>query len=236
MIGAVIPFPKKSLFQPSGIPLSNQLNNWDRNAWYHEPLQQALAAIDRVHGDGFWQEIRVSEAPDTPDDPWSAGFTATSTRAYLFYNENQSAGVFETFHELGHGIEDYGFIELGKHPSGHHSNFAAWRKAVMNSLAYQWLKGLQGKKSVVLETFIGKQEKPISQRDVNYYLLWRELLARSYAQYLGLVSGNQESLLRIASASNSSYRQVLYTSQWEEQDFEAIFIEIEKLFFRRYRK
>jgi hypothetical protein len=228
MVGAVLPTSRASAYRPAGIPLRQHFRHWDTTAWYSQPLERALELVEHIHGDGFWQQVRVLE-DNTPSD-WLAGFKADKDRAYLFLNQDQSANVFELLHEFGHGVLAYGFGDFDNTKIATDPIFASWRTAICGSQAYQWLESLQGKKIVQVEAFFETKYRRVNQDDVAYFLRWQELFARSYTQYIALVSGDKELLWAVARASNSATRKLLYTSQWQDTDFDQIFDALEALF------
>jgi hypothetical protein len=168
MVGAVLPNPRASKYRPAGIPLRQHFGHWDTSAWFGQHLERALELVEYAHGDGFWQQVRVLE-DDSPQGNWSAGFKADKDRAYLFFNQDQSADVFEVLHELGHGILAYGFEDFDNTKIVTDSIFAPWRSAICASQAYQWLAHLQGKEIVQVEAFFETKFRRVNQDDVAYF-------------------------------------------------------------------
>jgi hypothetical protein len=231
--GAVIPNPRVSPCRPNGVSISSHFANWDKEAWYSPILQKALDIVDRVHGTDIWQKVRVVQDFDDLNQPWSAGFKGTPKRAFLFLNEDQSAGVFEILHELGHGILAYGFDDFDNHKIVDDSFFQAWRAAIRQSRGYTQLAQMQKQTTVQIYRLSGAKEYFVDQELLEYYLSWHELFARSYAQYVSLVSGELELLEAVAQASHSPLRQLLYATQWQDDDFDEIFNALENMFLNK---
>ncbi len=231
MNGAKIPNPRGQVYVPNGTLISSHFPILDSEIWYKKKLQIALSAVDQVHGDGFWQPVRIDVSSE--GENWIAGFKADTDRAWLFLHADQSATSLDLVHELGHGLEGYGFADLGIHPSAFAPEFEPWRRAVANSETFKTLVSMRTLKTRVFQSLVAKRSRVIDQENIKYLLEWHELFARAYAQYIALASGNKELRLHIANQSDSIFRQVLYPVQWSEQDFEFITEEIELLLLRR---
>jgi hypothetical protein len=225
-----IPKPRVRHYTPNGLPISTHFGNLDAKAWYFEPLRKALHAIDSVHGDGFWQHVRIDVSDD--DNGWRAGFHAGEHRAWLFVHADQTARSLDLIHELGHGLEAYGFQDLGFRPSAFAQEFEPWRQAIAASQTYQTLFAMQTQKTRVYQSLIGQIERAIHQETVVYCLEWHELFARSYAQYIAL-HGDQEMRLQISEEADSESRELLYPMQWQSKDFDLIAEELERLLFKK---
>ncbi len=231
MNGAQIPEARVQLYLPNGKLISSHFPTFNPETWYMQRLQIALSAIDQVHGDGFWQPVRIDVTNE--GENWIAGFKADTNRAWLFLHSDQSATSLDLVHELGHGLEGYGFANLGIRPSAFASEFESWRRAVANSEAFKTLVFMRTSRTRVFQSLVAKRSRVINQENVKYLLEWHELFARAYAQYIALASGNKELRLQIANQSDSIFRQVLYPEQWSEQDFDFIAEEIEQLLLKR---
>jgi Zn-dependent peptidase ImmA (M78 family) len=131
MVGIVLPKSRVSIYRPAGQPLRQHFLNWNTATWYSKKLQRALEIVEQIHGDGFWQKVRLLEE-DAPQEDWSAGFKAYKDRAYLFFNQDQSADVFEVLHEFGHGVLAYGFEDFDNTKIATDPIFAAWRTVIVS--------------------------------------------------------------------------------------------------------
>ena len=231
MNGAQIPEARVQLYLPNGKLISSHFPTFNPETWYTQRLQIALSAIDQVHGDGFWQPVRIDVTNE--GENWIAGFKADTNRAWLFLHSDQSATSLDLVHELGHGLEGYGFANLGIRPSAFASEFESWRRAVANSEAFKTLVLMRTLKTRVLKVLGLAYERFINQDDLAYFLEWNELFARSYAQFIALTSGFREMREQIGTFSNSKYRELLYPTQWAANDFDLIAEEIELLLLRR---
>ncbi len=231
MNGVEIPEARVKLYTPNGTLISSHFPVLNAEVWYSNRLQTALFAIDQVHGDGFWQPIRIDVSSD--GENWIAGFKADKDRAWLFLHSDQSVSSLDLVHELGHGLESYGFADLGVRPSAFAPEFEPWRRAVANSESFKTLVFMQTLKTRVVKVLGLEYQRFINQDDLTYFLEWHELFARSYAQFIALMSGFREMREQIGAFSNSKYRELLYPTQWAANDFDLIAEEIELLLLKR---
>lgn len=232
MNGAVIPKARVPIYAPNGTPISTAFKYWDTDASYGLALQTALQAVDKVHGDGLWQDVRVYFDEKSELDE-VAGFAATKNLGYLSFNPIHQITAFQVVHELGHGLEKYGFEDIEGYASATSSELARWRQAIQHSQKYQRLQDMRVKKTQVIQGLTKMREVEIKRSQVEYLLYWHELWARSYAQYVCLTVGDLDMLREMASDSDSLLRQVSYPWQWAIGDFDEIGQAIEDVFRSR---
>ncbi len=145
MNGVEIPEARVQLYSPHGTFISSHFPVLNAKVWYSNRLQTALSAIDQVHGDGFWQPVRIDVNSD--GDDWIAGFKADKDRAWLFLHSDQSVSSLDLAHEFGHGLEAYGFADLGVYPSAFALEFEPWRLAIADSEAFKTLVSMRSLKT-----------------------------------------------------------------------------------------
>ena len=116
-----------------------------------------------------------------------------------------------TAHEVGHWIDEMALPGHG-FSSEHHPALEPWREAIRRSAAFQNLKA--------------GTSSPKYRR---YALRWRELWARSYAQFVAERSQEPIMLEQLSKVVNGKTGYWI-DSQWAAEDFAPIATEIATLF------
>lgn len=223
--------------QPQGRRVSQALLVSSRNP-ITEPVREAVAAIDSVHGDG--------DLPDLPVVPalidGEGKYTERHGKPYaIFMNPNATEMRYTLTHEVAHfldnqqlnmsgDLEFLGWKSATSNGDPIHSLLPEgqikWKEAVDKSGAVQELMRLAagGQRT----EFIGGQHLPVKTDfgNVNYLLQYDEIWARSYAQYITVRSGDPALLIELGRRLNPND----YTKQWQADDFEEIGQAIDELF------
>lgn len=218
---------------PAGTPVSRALNT-PSSGKYATAYEDALNAIDGVHGDGVLPEIPVK--------------TKSNMQAYGLYTHYVGAGPRDIAingkgdhlqttlaHEVGHFLDHMGIGEPGKFASESSPLLGEWRQAAGMSRAMQTLvnKSIKPESYAVNVTVThssGQQltynAKP-SPDHLRYLLSDKEVWARSYAQYVATRSGNEAMLAQLAEQRKD---QLYGERQWDDDDFQPIARAIDNLF------
>lgn len=215
--------------KPNGPPVSGALK-LPSSGKYKPVYEEAVSAIDEVHGDGALPELPVT--------------TKSSMDAYGQYRYEMRSGKpvdilingqgdhhqLTLAHEIGHFLDHQALGEKGKMASERDPALQAWRDAVDKSQAVERLRDkrrnplrYQAEVEVAGSKFITRPD-PIF---TSYLLDRRELWARSYAQYVAQRSGNTNLLAQLAAQRTSA---IYGDQQWEDEDFAPIAAAIDDLF------
>ena len=172
-------------------------------------------AISSVHGDGKLHQIPIKTSSATR---YYGQFSCYPDQPIKITMSTLSDGVHPEFtlaHEIGHFLDNDAFPkEPGKSFASDGSSsgkVAALMKALKDSEAVKWFRA-NGTYS-----------------DRKYYLRHTEMIARSYAQYVAVKSGNAamlEQLNTILGSRSESYQH----TQWTEADFRPIIKAYDDLF------
>lgn len=191
------------------------------------PARQALAAIDKVHGDGPLPEIplqptvgRIRQGAYWPtSDGGARRITISTASEHIRMN---------TAHEVAHFLDHQGLGRKGSFASEGSDLLDAWRSAVKGSKAYAGLVAIKpGPVSVVLDDGAIMAYR-YDGKYLRYLKSTRELFARSYAQYIATRSG--DAAMRAELVKTVKRQRDLVPTQWEDDDFEPIATAFDKLF------
>ncbi len=223
--------------EPEEGPLGDPVSDALRFTRTVQQLQDVMAAVDAVHGDG--------QLPEIPVRP------STSRRVhgqFRYVQPNKPLDILITMpgehpeitlvHEVGHFL-DHAALPKGQNPpalgasasrDGDMAEVKAWRQACRDSAAIQELKRLRSQGSVTVTLADGHQHQfPVPKQWVAYLLGEEEMFARAYAQYVAVKSGDARLLNQLA-ALRRREGQVYYPQQWEDADFEPIREALDNLF------
>lgn len=203
---------------PQGIPVSRAIRTQGLRPQVQAAVDDGLAAIDSVHGDGSLPVIPLYGAKigRSQGEFRSFGATAVDMRIRVTGGETPA---FTVVHETGHFLDHRA---LGRTPgmfgsedaaAGRpaHPAWQAWREAVNGSQAIQAIR-----------------TGPDAYRAYRRYLLSpREEFARSYSQWVAVRSGNRRLLDDLAKLRAEPG---VLPYQWADDDFEPIARALDDLF------
>lgn len=206
--------------RPSGVPISRAL--LIRPGIVNDDFREAVAAVNRVHGDGDLPQIAVSLVGERDLGGSDGRFwfdldpDGFLTPRAISIRAGSVVRQFAFLHEIGHFLDANGMPGAG-FSSQRWSGLREWRHAIVASRAYADLAALVGTDSAVAAALLPLEE------------LW----ARSYAQFVADRSGSavlRTSLDRIRRRPDRMY----YPSQWDDDDFVPIGEAVDHA-FRRLR-
>lgn len=202
------------LLSPMGEAVSGHIRLPKRSK-YHDRYRNALDLVDSVHGDGPLPEVVLSTK--NLGEGTYGGFGPFPAQWEILVNAQYAPHVETTMiHEIGHWI-DYGGLGQNGVPgttAAINGKLANWRDAIVQSPEVDALLHYQGGYGVT--NYIR-----------NYLLSPTELWARSYAQYIGEKTQNNEIL-----ATMDLYRQrpdFEQYRQWQVTNFAPIYQAIDGL-------
>lgn len=195
-----------------GEPVSAALVLTDTASVTGKAVQEAVAAIDQVHGDG--------------NLPRCAVFTDVFSEAGNFDRQGMEIRISRSaaypritmLHEMGHFI-DHGWLGVtrgGRRVSD--TVWDAWVDAVGNSVAVQEIADMLAAGRAL------SSGHPVKSSFLEYLLRPSELWARSYSQFVAQRSGNSAILSEL-----SEFQELELPFQWQENDFRAIDLAIERV-------
>lgn len=203
---------------PSGVPLSRSLII--RPGIANDELREAVAAINRVHGDGELPTIPVSlgsadrSGRSGSADGWFSFEFAPDGSVLprsILVRSGANDRQFILIHEIGHLIDAAGLPGVGfSSASPDAAELDSWREAVARSEAVARL--------VTIEQASDPQLREAARRLLQADELW----ARSYAQWITTRGGSavlRDSLQRLKEPNRMD---VYLPRQWSDDDFDAI--------------
>ena len=199
-----------AILKPYGKPVSDALSLPLRGK-HARKIKAAVAAIDKVHGDGALEKIPV--LTERMESSVGAAFRTnrlTGMPIDIVVNTDCSLDVPMTsvVHEIGHLLDNSGIGTKRVWSSEQEIVLDKWRNAVNNSNA---VKTLQAAKDASVH--------PRVKEFYSYALAHREIFARSYSQYISTRSGNVAMQREFAVImKNSAFKGM----QWETEDFKPI--------------
>lgn len=214
------------IYKPDGETIATKIAIPDTPMF--DGARLALELVSNLHGDGPLPTISVRE--EKLLEPAAYEYDADTGRALgILVSEGYSE--LEFIHEVGHFLDHWG-LGRGRFASEASETLNDWREAVRASEAYRNLERLRGVSKMTIEVFGERLQLPVNQSDVLYFLKWRECFARSYAQYVAVSSGTPTLRRQVGENAPNDYREVLYTSQWADRDFEKVAETLDALFVR----
>ena len=139
---------------------------------------------------------------------------------------------FAVIHEVGHYLDNQSLDLPGQYASEHSPLLEPWRQAVLNSNAVRILNSRSNVVSVGVLTNGSYVNFRLSANILHYALRMRELFARSYAQYIALISQDRTLLDQLDAIRQRLFSRI-YALQWEEDDFSVIAESFTQLFLDR---
>lgn len=217
--------------QPGGTPISTAIYQEEdfpdkRRA---DLVRRALAAIDRVHGDGQLERIKLVLDRLSRQDV--AAYRPSRREMVLDPSRRQEE--LDIIHETGHLLDHQTvgeFLELAS--VNEHPNLSEWKKAVEASRAVAGLKELLQQGSIVVRTRKGLRILNVNPAYVEYLLKPEELFARSYSQFVAVSSNDPVLLAQVGRQQNRKGNEIGYNILWDDEDFEPIAQAFESLFRR----
>jgi HK97 family phage portal protein len=214
--------------QPQGPPVSNALK-LPSSGKYKAIYEEAIGAIDRVHGDGTLPNLPVVTKSDM--DAYGQYRYFTSGKAdSIRINSKGNHHQLTLAHEIGHFLDQQALGGAKAMASDRDPRLEAWRRAVDESQAVQRLtdKRRNPENYAAEVEHAGQRYTAKPDRLFTAYLLRREeLWARSYAQYIAERSGNATLLAQLAAERVDS---IYGDRHWDEADFAPIAAAIDTLF------
>jgi hypothetical protein len=195
--------------------------------------ERAMKAIDAVHGDGPLGDLPFSEAKPTG-----------TSRAYYSPGATNHRIVIERFdhaelsiaHEVGHWLDHIAFYR-GQGTAGPFDGAEMTR--MFEALEETW-----GSYGPEFEAFMTAAEKSaaiqkvtadyrLSGRSRKYLLSKHEILARAYAQWIAIESGDAVMIGQIDANIQRAKDGMQAWTQWEWEDFELLRSEFRAIFRQR---
>lgn len=200
-----------------------------------EPIRHTARVIDSIHRDGILPEISIVREYTGGSNGRYSYFTQQDNGQFFRVEKIRIApGIgephFTSAHEIGHLLDHQAIDKVGKYASVRSGIMSEWRDAVMSSEAVTNLRALSSVRALEALDVSGIMvEIPINKKYVNYLLKKEEIWARSYAQYIAANSSDFYLELQLAERINA-FKGRVYTSQWNDKDFEPIATAIDTLF------
>lgn len=204
---------------PGSVPVSQALTLPSTNSTTGKAVNNAVAAIDQVHGDGNLPSATVKVG----NDPDSFGYYVPYSKEVLINTAKWADHPgLTTAHELGHFLDD-GALGIGlgtrRVPD---IQWQAWKDAIDNSAAIKSLRALRANGGQ-----IPGSPNYVRLDYIDYMLTDVETWARSYAQFVAQRSQNGAILKELVKEQTFDPN---IAKQWQDADFEPIALAIEQIF------
>lgn len=192
----------------------------------------AIAAIDKVHGDGDLPEIPVGWNREKKREGFFRSRNGVGTLVQV--SRYAQSPRMTLVHELGHFIDLNGIgdrYSASNPKSGEYRPNRSQASMLVNPVmaviessdAVQHFQKLLAGPSVIR---YGNSEVKVDKKWLKYAVSREELWARAYSQYIADRSGNPELLAELRVSQKPS----LYRDQWTDEDFKTIADAFDKLF------
>lgn len=198
-----------------------------------DSLKVALAAIDRVHGDGVLPTLPVLITSAKSREGAYTYNPLTGKPGKIMVSRTADNLAYTFVHEIGHFLDQQA-LGRGKFASDSSSEVVPgmnkWYDAVKNSEAYKGLKALSYRTGIDVVGPDGKRQwYKLDSRYIRYLCLPSEAFARSYSQYVAMKSGDPE-LLAGLEEDRKDKGALHYSVQWQDEDFKPIADALDELF------
>lgn len=210
--------PAPAATNGSSIPVSNSVR-FVNSGIYDAQLKDALKSIDFVHSDGDLKPLPVTTKQIDDGSLGEYIFTFTTRDIQSIVINPDGAEPQLTFcHEMGHALA-INVIGQGKPVVGKAALFKEFRDAVQKTPNFAYWK------------YIYATANPFGQvkEHAGYLLLWEEIWARAYCQFIAETAYNKELTEEFVRNMGSQY-QSIFGAQWDENDFKEIKEAIRRIF------
>jgi hypothetical protein len=225
--------PKPQPGQPKGAPVSQAME-----VQFHPQrpeIEAALRTIDRVHGAAPLPKIRVGlYVPENTLDRRQAVYSSEDVPSgrpvSIDVRGNAEHLRFALVHEVAHLLDDAGI------PGGAVERAGAFRDFTADPLMRRFVKSVRESKAYGDLRTIARSKPVLEDPDddtrklLAYYLDWREVWARSYAQYIALKGADPVLADQLDKIVKQIRRDGIFPVQWDHRDFEPVAATIDDLF------
>lgn len=220
---------------PQGVPLGRALDIPTGLA--HEDLRRAVAAIERVHGDGALPRLpmRCAQLDQQPSGVrHSRGRLsfdlAGANPRILVVDPRFGDRAFTAVHEIGHLLDVAGIGRGERFASSTDEQLQPWRECVAASDAFAIL-GDRARGAMDINPIASPMlSASIAARFAAEALLTEEVWARSYAQYIAVRSADQALLASLNRFRRRPVGGLYFPLQWDDDDFVSISEAIDEVF------
>ena len=214
---------------PSGTPISNQLTNIQ--AEIKSVVNNAINAIDSVHGDGVLKNIPI-DLYNLHDGANGEFYADKGIPIHIQIKKSGNTPELTFAHEMGHYLD---YQAIGKQ--------GVFDSALSNGVTKELINAISktdtilGIKKALNDGYLTNNGKEIilSKTLINHlkYLLDpREMFARAYAQFISVKSGNA-SLMNQLQLRQDLDSALSIGYQWPDSEFKPIEAAMEKLFIQQ---
>ncbi|MBL8600341.1 MAG: minor capsid protein [Myxococcales bacterium] len=218
-------------FQPTGTPVSSAFE-MSPSAAKHG-LDEAAKAVDRVHGDGVLEKVKVETTPGR-NNHGEFNYTRFGPPDNIRVALGSSAPRISFFHEVGHLIDCYAIDPPRRGYSAAVSEapeIQPLMSAIRSSAPIQYLEKLSKRSVVIAPEREGgpRFRHPVDKGHTNYLLKPQELFCRAYSQYVALRSGDSVALQELSRLLRVRLP-INYPEHWTDEEFAPIAREFDRLF------
>lgn len=227
-------------FKPNGTPVSGALTG-PKKGIIRNAMDETLAAIDGVHGDGSLPTIPVKPTSgEYRMGAYRREFSATGKARSVDIGVSTKGERKELTlaHEIGHFL-DYEQIGIARQVTGViygtpiEPEVANVVQALRSSRAAQRIGDLMAGRDQLRYANDATKTYGADFKYCQYLRSDIELWARGYAQYIAVRSKNPSMLESVKKAVDGAASGAAYPSQWEDDDFAPIAKAIDELFLSK---
>lgn len=207
--------PSQPATKPAGTPLKGKLDSSKITKTEQQRVNNVLAIIDRLHGDGPLKPIPIGNKPGKGTLGYFWGRTGIPAKEIMYKKPGKNPSPFlhpelTIAHEVGHWLDHGGKGKNAFATDVLTGELADWWQSVQNSASFKSLQTLR------------------DSRKMLYYTSPTEAWARSYAQFIAEESGDPTLLQQVKDIR----AEPLPERQWEEADFAPIRQEMRNVFIK----
>lgn len=205
---------------PQGAPMSGAINlakNLSGASGAGPAVQEALAAIDQVHGVPQMATVKAAGMSGT-NLLGEYRYDATSGKPIgIKVSKDSDVPSLTAAHELGHYLDHQDLGSKGDYSSNSLDTLQGWRQAAYSSPTVTNIRN----RAHETYTGINGQEYTKTNPYMAYLSSEREVFARSYSQYIATRSGNPALLADLRRVQNGDSG-LSRNTQWSDEEFTPI--------------
>lgn len=195
----------------------------NRFAWTKPAVSSSLGVIDDIHRISGATRTRVIDVLPGATSSVLGGYSRAQD--FLYIQPGIDDFLDTVIHEYGHKISTQA-IGAGFSASSLGAEFEAWRDAIRNSSTIKSLMELRTEEFMSFERNGETKRILVDRNYVAYSLLWEEIWARSYTQWILSKSSSRAAKAQLAKIKSQPDP---YFWVWPDDEFAVISAEIDKI-------
>ncbi len=200
---------------------------------HFDPVREAVAIVDAVHGDGALPRLAVQLTSSTVEAAAYLWDARTGQPLALNVSRRAPHPHLSMLHEVGHFLDQQALGAGGRFGS-ESDRIPEVMRAIDDTVAVRRLVGLRARRQVLIQVRPSRRERfTLDQALISYLLEPKELFARAYAQYVAVRSADVRLVTQLEATRRDLFLGMVYHQQWDEEDFASVLVAFDRMLWRR---